>query len=411
MKVLFLSQETTYDNKRDRVTYIFILREMLSLQTHGIDVMFLSFNENQGDLQGIPVIAASSLLEKSRIHKSIRNYLFLLQNLDIYGRPAFQNFRRLLWRIQCERAILYCVQQYNIDIVHTHFFVPDGSGGTMIKKYCDVPVIATCHGSEIRNMPEYDYLAMRCRFFRESLASSLPRFDAITVPNRFYRETLLHTFRAVDPSRVTVLYNGVEPIVTPDNRIRQSSIPTFISIGKLIPLKNHEVLIQAARLLQDKFRFKVIIVGDGPLKKQLTEMIKELDHNCVTLHDEVPQKKLHNLLAASDCLVHSSFSEGGPIVVLEALALGVPCIVSDIPAMHKEIIQKGINGFFFDPAKSSELAEKMEYAILHREKLRNMKHDCQNSIRPYSREKKVKGYLALYQRLSGNIKNKTSDIV
>ncbi len=398
MKVLFLSQETIHSN-RDSVTYIFILKEMKALKAQGVDVKFLAFNESPAEVQGIPIISALSVLEKFRIHKFIKNCLFFIRNFDLYGKLLFYNLNQLLWRIQCDRAILQCIKKYDIDVVHTHFFVPSGGGGTVIKRYCHVPIIATCRGAEICNMPEYDYGAMRCRCFSKSLTAAIPYFDAITVPNRFYRETLLHTFPEVDPNKVSVLYNGVEQIAIANEQNQKiATVPTFISIGKLIKIKNHETLLQATKMLQNKFQFKVIIVGDGPLEKKLKEMIRELANNDVKLYPEVSKQNLYEMLVSSDCLVHPSFLEGGANVVLEALALGVPCIVSCVPSMHKEIIKEGINGFVFHPEKPSELAEKMEYVLLHREKVWEMKDACKDTVIPYSIEKKINGYLTLYKK-------------
>ncbi len=402
MKVLFLSQETTRSN-RDNVTYIFILKEMKALKAQGIDIKFLAFNDSPSEVQGIPIISASSVLERSRVYKIVRNCLFFMRNFDLYGKLLFCNIYHLLWRIQCDRAILHCIQKYDIDVVHTHFFVPSGGGGTIIKKYCHVPIVATCRGAEICNMPQYDYGAMQCRFFRKSLTLAISHFDAITVPNRFYRDDLLHIFPEADPGKVTVLYNGVEQIAIAEKRNQKmTSVPTFISIGKLTCGKNHEILLQATKLLQDKFQFKVIIVGDGPLENELNKMIMDLNNKDVNLHHEVSKQNLYEMLVSSDCLVHPSFFEGGANVILEALALGVPCIVSDVPSMHKEIIHEGINGFIFHPENPSELAHKMEYVILHREKVWAMQDACKNSVMPYSIEKKINGYLTLYKKISEN---------
>ena len=400
MNVLFLAQETSVDNKRDTVTYNFIVKEMVALREHGVKVVFLSFNGSHGSIEDIPVVAAPLLLEKSKILKRIKNILFLMQNLAMYGKLPFHHLRRAIWRAYCERAILACVARYNIDVVHTHFFVPDGSGGTVIKKYRHVPIIATCRGAEICNMPEFDYGAMRCKYYQSSLVAALPKFDSITVPNRFYKEKMIHDFPTVDPGKVTVLYNGVERIPAARNRQNRSDIPSFIGIGKLIPLKNYELVLQAVDLLRENYKFKVILVGDGILKGKVTGLINEHYKDYVTLRNEVPKKDLYKIIATADCLIHPSFSEGGANVILEALAIGVPCIISDIPSMQKEIIKEGSNGFFFDPRKPAELAKKMEYVINNREKIWEMEKSCQKSLEPYTLDNKINGYLELYHEFA-----------
>jgi len=401
MNVLFLAPETAPDNKRDTVTYNFIVKEMVALREHGVNVVFLSFSGSHGKVQGVPVIAASSLLEESKVLKKIRNGLFLIRNLAMLGNISWRDLPWAIWRAYCDRAILACVVKHKIDIIHTHFFVPDGGGGTVVKKYRSVPIIATCRGAEICNMPELDYGAMRCGKYQASLVAALPFFDAITVPNRFYKEKVIHDFPLVDPTRVMVLYNGVERISVVRNQQNLSDFPSFICIGKLIPLKNYELVLRAVDLLRGRYEFKVILVGDGVLKEKFTELIREHYRDYVILQNEVPKTDLFKMLANADCLVHPSFSEGGANVILEALAIGVPCIVSDILSMQKEIIQEGVNGFFFDPKNPAELADKMEYAINNREKIWKMEKSCCISVEPYTLENKINGYLGLYHKLAG----------
>ena len=126
MNVLFLAQETEADNKRDTVTYNFIVKEMVALREHGVNVVFLSFSGSHGKVQGVPVIAAASFLEKNKLLRQIRNGLFLIRNIAIYCKRFLHDLRRAIWRAYCDRAILACVVKQKMDIVHTHFFVSDG---------------------------------------------------------------------------------------------------------------------------------------------------------------------------------------------------------------------------------------------------------------------------------------------
>ena len=68
--------------------------------------------------------------------------------------------------------------------------------------------------------------------------------------------------------------------------------------------------------------------------------------------------------------------------------------------MQKEIIQEGINGFFFDPRDPVELAEKMKFVITNREKIWDMDKSCCNSVKPYTLDIKINGYLELYHQFS-----------
>jgi glycosyltransferase involved in cell wall biosynthesis len=143
--------------------------------------------------------------------------------------------------------------------------------------------------------------------------------------------------------------------------------------------------------------YKITIVGNGVEENKFKSLIKEKYSNVVTHYNVMQKKDLFNLISNSDCLIHPSFLEGGANVVLEALAIGLPCIVSDIKTMHKEIIKNNYNGFLFNPNNHEELSEIMTYAIEHREQLWKMKSNCQESVKPYTVQNKIERYIELYK--------------
>lgn len=400
MNVLFVSLEANKESKRDNITYNFIVKEMVALQEKGVNVFFLSFLGRSGEVQGIPVISAKSLMGEIAILRRISILWLLLRNINFINNFSLKNLREIIWQFYCEKAIILCVQKYKIDIIHTHFFSPDGGSATIAKKYCHIPVIATCRGAEICNMPEFNYGAMRNKLYRAAVTKAIPLIDAVTVPNKYYKKQLIETFPNIDISRVEVLYNGVEQIaVKKDNKVVGKET-TFIVIGNFIPLKNHKLIFEAVDLLSERFCFKVIIVGDGILKENMQELVRKNYKQNILLHPEVPKNKLFKMIASADCLLHPSFSEGGSNVTIESLAIGTPCIVSDIPSMQKEIIKDGVNGFLFDPFDPTALAERMDYVIQHREDMIRMAPACRASVEPYSLDRKIEGYLNLYQDLA-----------
>lgn len=106
--------------------------------------------------------------------------------------------------------------------------------------------------------------------------------------------------------------------------------PIYISVGSLIPRKNMELLIKAFDKLPATERGSLVILGGGPSLAVLRR-ISSKDVHLVGNVANVP-----DYLAGADYFVSSSLSEGLPNTVLEALALGLPCILSDIES-HQEI--------------------------------------------------------------------------
>lgn len=129
------------------------------------------------------------------------------------------------------------------------------------------------------------------------------------------------------------IQNGVRELHGDSSKVElyhELARPIFISVGSLIPRKNMGFLIEAFQNLPELERGSLIILGDGPLRAEFNE--GELPN--VYLLGNVPN--VPDFLAGADYFVSSSLSEGLPNTVLEALAFGLPCILSDIDP-HTEI--------------------------------------------------------------------------
>lgn len=126
--------------------------------------------------------------------------------------------------------------------------------------------------------------------------------------------------------------------------VKSNSSFTFISVGRLELPKNHEALILAFNELPDTDS-KLIIVGDGSLRKDLQNLIQELD-----LQERVIlaglQKNVTDFLHNADCFVLSSSWEGMPMALLEAGMSGIPIISTNVGAIPE--IVKPEQGYIVD---------------------------------------------------------------
>lgn len=109
--------------------------------------------------------------------------------------------------------------------------------------------------------------------------------------------------------------------------------PIFVSVGSLIPRKNMHLLVEGFRSLPDSEKGSLVILGDGPLMESLQAKA------CSRVHLLGNVDNVADYLAGSDCFVSASLSEGLPNTVLEALASGLPVVLSDIES-HEEIAAK-----------------------------------------------------------------------
>lgn len=171
----------------------------------------------------------------------------------------------------------------------------------------------------------------------------------------------------------------------------------------MIKRKNLDIIFASLKELLKEFEFKIFIVGSGPLRQRYEKIIKISSLNNILINDEMPKNDLFKLISTCDCLINPSFCEGMPNVVLESLAIGIPCLVSDIPG-HHELIEEGINSFFFDPYDINSFISKMRYILSNKDILGRMRDNCINSVKKYSIEIKIDRYIEIYTKLTSTFR-------
>jgi len=133
----------------------------------------------------------------------------------------------------------------------------------------------------------------------------------------------------------------------------------FATAGRLIEQKGHIYLIQAAeelRKLKPDAKFKVVIFGDGSLRSMLEAEIKRLEMRGTVLLPGVWPAP--DIMAVADIFVLPSLWEGLPVVLVEAMAAGKPCISSRVSGA-RELIEDKKSGLLVEPKNVPDLREKM----------------------------------------------------
>ncbi|MEE9378488.1 MAG: glycosyltransferase [Candidatus Lokiarchaeia archaeon] len=171
------------------------------------------------------------------------------------------------------------------------------------------------------------------------------------------RNKLETVYNSIDIERINELKK--ERISNSKKLFYNKKIIKFITIGSLRKVKGHKHLIDAFSEVKKQVpNSKLIIIGEGPLRRELEEKIKELN----LINDVILlglKRNPYNYLANSDIFVFSSLYEGFGIVLLEALACGLPIISTNCETGPREILGGGKYGLLVNIMDIEDLRDKM----------------------------------------------------
>lgn len=176
----------------------------------------------------------------------------------------------------------------------------------------------------------------------------------------------------------------------------------LLSVGEINKNKNHRVIIEALRKLQqqgqDLSKLRYAICGDGVLRQELGELVRQyqLEQN-VFFYDY--QKDVRDYLWAADIFLFPSRREGLGMAALEALSTGLPVIAADNRG-SREYIQQGKNGFLCEWNNSEKYIEYIQLIMKMPLKSRNqMKEFCRASAEPFEKANTNKIMKQVYELL------------
>lgn len=209
-----------------------------------------------------------------------------------------------------------------------------------------ISVIAKLFGSGARTIisergnPSSQYAggSLSARINRWLILTLYPRADLITTNSEGNRWDLINNF---DIARTVIpIYNPIDlaqaKTLAAETVIMPDTGTVFITVGRLDAGKNHRMQIEAFGMLEDTDT-KLLIIGDGPLRETLEDLIREkkLQKRVMLLGR---QRNPFSYLVHADIFLFSSNQEGFPNVLLEALACGLGIISTDCPSGPREIL-------------------------------------------------------------------------
>lgn len=149
----------------------------------------------------------------------------------------------------------------------------------------------------------------------------------------------------------------------------KEKLPVIGTAGRLVPIKGLDYLLQATPIMLSKFPgLKVLIVGEGPEREKLEKLASRLGVDSQVIFTG-QREDVWDLIFAMDLFVLPSLSEGIPMALLEALALGVPVVASNVGGIP-EVLAHRQTGLLVPTKDERALADACLCLLEHREKAR-----------------------------------------
>lgn len=165
-------------------------------------------------------------------------------------------------------------------------------------------------------------------------------------------------------ARALAVRNAIDTHAAPHRLPTRGTTTSVVigTLGRLLPQKNHKLLLEAAALVRDRHpHARFLVAGDGPLRPELEQQAAALG---LTGHVEFTgeTRTPYQFLSSLDLFVMSSDWEGLPLVAMEAMACGVPVVATNVGGVS-ELVSDGNNGLLTQPGDAGALADALGRVI------------------------------------------------
>ncbi|MDE2302706.1 MAG: glycosyltransferase family 4 protein [Sphingomonadales bacterium] len=320
-------------NRYPAVSHSFIRREIIAVEAAGLSVIRFSIRAAAGDLpdprdreeaarttgvlaQGLPALALASL------RMAVTQPRRFASALGLAGRALAAEPRRG-WRqlAYLAEACWLAARLDGVAHIHAHFGTNPAAVARLLGRLSGLPYSFTVHGPD-----EFD--APRAL----DLGGKIKDARAVVAISSYGRSQLMRWSDPADWRKIAVIRCGVDAMFLDEQPLAPRSAPQLCCVARLSAQKGLPLLIEAAARLAAMGRaFQLVLVGDGEMRAELEGMIAERGlAGSVTIAGQVGAARVREIVASARAMVLPSFAEGLPVVIMEALALRTPVIVTAI---------------------------------------------------------------------------------
>ena len=354
------------------VSMTFILREVVALRKRQIEIEVASINTPSSTslTQEEKVEAANTFFVKkvgaagalkAALWIALRHPLRLAGGLGTAWKLSGSDLSRLtLYAFYWLEAIIVMkwMADRSLDHVHVHFATPAATVAVILARMAPVTFSMTVHGpDEFYDVPGYN--------LAEKVAAS--RF--VVCISFFARSQMMKLSHGREWSKFDLARLGVDcSHFSPAPRRAAPEPFEILCVARLASTKGQRILIEAVEhLIEDGRKVHLRLIGDGPDREYLESFVAERKlSGQVSFEGSINQEQIRAFYAAADIFAMASFAEGIPVVLMEAMAMEIPCVATNIHGIP-ELIRDGIDGLLVAPSDIQGLCEALSRLMDERE--------------------------------------------
>ena len=340
----------------------------------------------------IHFITSSVPFRLNKIYPTVFFHEVEVNNYSVFQYPPYD--------IALASKMADVIKEEKLDVLHVHYAIPHAVCAVLARDMCgeNIGIVTTLHGTDISVLGEDSTL-------QQSIKYGIDRSDIVTTVSDALK---VETYERIETTKpIETIYNFVdEEVFHPmdgsklkrEFGIREDE-RVLIHISNFRKIKNIPDIIDAFMKVREAMPAKLLLVGDGPEKHRVMDKLRDMPYKSDVLFLG-KQENIAELFSISDLKLLLSEKESFGLVLLEAMACGVPGIGTNIGGIP-EVIEHGTNGYLVELGDVDAVAQYAIELLSDEDKLTQFRMNALDTVQTkFKSEKIIEQYEKIYEKLA-----------
>ena len=340
----------------------------------------------------IHFITSSVPFRLNKIYPTVFFHEVEVNNYSVFQYPPYD--------IALASKMADVIKEEKLDVLHVHYAIPHAVCAVLARDMCgeNIGIVTTLHGTDISVLGEDSTL-------QQAIKYGIDRSDIVTTVSDALK---VETYERIETTKpIETIYNFVdEEVFHPmdGSKLKQQfgireDERVLIHISNFRKIKNIPDIIDAFMKVREAMPAKLLLVGDGPEKHRVMDKLRDMPYKSDVLFLG-KQENIAELFSISDLKLLLSEKESFGLVLLEAMACGVPGIGTNIGGIP-EVIEHGTNGYLVELGDVDAVAQYAIELLSDEDKLTQFRMNALDTVQTkFKSEKIIEQYEKIYEKLA-----------